>query len=437
MKRTGFLNLDERLIIEDFLNKSKSFSFIAYSLNRSTSTITREIKRNSSISYKTHYLRFFNNCKNRRNCNYRSFKNGKFSCINGVQLNSISQDICPNFEEIICHKRFKSPYVCNGCKDLSKCIITKTVYLAKEAEEKSKTRISQSRMGIALNYSQLEELNIILKELISKKNQSPAIIAYNNQDAINVSVRTIYNYINSNILDTRNIDLPYKVRYRPRKQPYTKKVQRNCRLNRTYDDFNQYLDNNSSLNIVEIDTVEGVKGGKCLLTIYFRSCGLQLAYLRDHNNSRSVSSIFNMLYKILGHQDFSNLFEVILTDNGVEFSNPQAIENHYETIDDITKIIPRSKLFYCDAASPTQKSECERNHKFIRRFIPKGKTFNNYNQTEIDLMMNNINSYNRKKINHQSPSKQFIFLYGKAIANKLGIHIINPNNVTLSSTIFK
>lgn len=31
-------------------------------------------------------------------------------------------------------------------------------------------------------------------------------------------------------------------------------------------------------------------------------------------------------------------------------------------------------MFYCDPMNSNQKSECEKNHEFIRYVIPKGKT---------------------------------------------------------------
>ena len=52
--------------------------------------------------------------------------------------------------------------------------------------------------------------------------------------------------------------------------------------------------------VIEMDSVEGRKGGKILLTIYFRNCSLMLAFIRDHNTAKSVTDIFNELYTCLG-----------------------------------------------------------------------------------------------------------------------------------------
>ena len=41
-----------------------------------------------------------------------------------------------------------------------------------------------------------------------------------------------------------------------------------------------------------MDSVEGRKGGKVLLTIYFRNSSLMLAFIRDNNTAKSVTEIF-------------------------------------------------------------------------------------------------------------------------------------------------
>ena len=56
-----------------------------------------------------------------------------------------------------------------------------------------------------------------------------------------------------------------------------------------------------------------------------------LAFLREHNDAQSVIDIFNRLQSILGIDKFKELFILILTDNGSEFSNPLEIEFDSET----------------------------------------------------------------------------------------------------------
>ncbi len=130
---------------------------------------------------------------------------------------------------------------------------------------------------------------------------------------------------------------------------------------------------------------------KVLLTIHFTEPELILAFLRDSNDSQSVINIFEKLCLDLGLDVFKKLFKLLLGDNGSKFSNPTAIEFDREKN-------RRARVFYCDPSSSYQKGACENNHEFIRRIIPKGHSLNSFCQADIDIMMNHINSYSRKKI---------------------------------------
>lgn len=190
------------------------------------------------------------------------------------------------------------------------------------------------------------------------------------------------------------------------------------------------MEENPQLPITEIDSVEGRKGGKVLLTIHFVKTELMLAFIREHNDSKSVRNIFNLLYEKLGYESFNKVMPILLGDNGSEFSNPIAIE-----IDSDGVI--RTKLFYCEPNSPGQKGSAERNHEFIRYFVPKGHSFDNLTQAQITLMMNHINSYGRSSLGDKSPYDMFEFMYGKDILEILDCEKIAPKDVTLNKSIWE
>ena len=89
---------------------------------------------------------------------------------------------------------------------------------------------------------------------------------------------------------------------------------------RKYTDFLKFIEENPDTNVIQIDTVEGTKGGKVLLTIHIVNCCFMLAFLRDRNDAQSVIDTFNYLEELFGVETFKKLFPVILTDNGSEFS---------------------------------------------------------------------------------------------------------------------
>lgn len=245
-----------------------------------------------------------------------------------------------------------------------------------------------------------------------------------------VSERTIYTLISSRAISAMNMDLPRKIRFKPRRKKPKFKVDRQCRAGRDYKCFIAFMEQHPDSAVVQLDSVEGIKGGKVLLTVHFAKCEMMLAFLRDFNDSRSVTDIFESLYRSLGADLFNRLFNVLLADNGSEFSNPSAIEFG-------SGGLRRAYFFYCDPSAPYQKGSCERNHEFIRCFIPKGKDFGLYSQHDITLMMDHINSYCRNSLGDKSPYEAFRFFYGDELLNKLGCTVIPPQSVTLGKSIWK
>ena len=149
-----------------------------------------------------------------------------------------------------------------------------------------------------------------------KNGQSLHQIYLDHVDELMCSEKTLYNYVDAKLFDIRNIDLPRKVKYRPRYKQPEFKVDHGCRIGRSYADFQKYLGAHPDTTIVQMDSVVGRVGGKCILTIHFVESSLMLAFLRDANTSASVIEIINVLDKVLGAKTFNNLFAVVLTDNG-------------------------------------------------------------------------------------------------------------------------
>ena len=325
----------------------------------------------------------------------------------------------------------KPPYVCNGCKNKKDCTLTKHFYCAEHAYKEYKDILKESREGITYNELELKNLNEILKPLIVDQKQSIHHVVINNKNKIMCSEKEIYNLINAGVLEVKNIDLPKKVRHRQRNKKITYyKIDKNCLVGRTYQDYLEYMEEHPDTPVVQMDSVEGIKGGKVLLTIHFVNCEFMLAFLREHNDAKSVIDIFNLLEELLGIDLFKKLFIVILTDNGSEFSNPIEIEKNKDGVE-------RTKIFYCEPRRSDQKGSCEVNHEQIRRILPKGTSFDNLTQDDINLMMAHINSYKRKKLNDCSPLQLFNLMYGNDIAKKLGIIEIASNDINLSQDLLK
>lgn len=427
-----YLTYEERLEIEGGLKNHLSFGAIANLIGKDRTTIAKEIKKHS-FERKSGYSGWaYNACKQRSNCKVK-YICGKTNCRRPstvyCKLCNYCNGFCPEYEEEVCSCRFKPPYVCNGCMQLHKCTLKKSVYDAEDAHLAFSQNISESRSGILSNEAELARLNSIISPLV-RKGQSIHQIYATYVDELMCSEKTIYNYIDACLFDVRNIDLPRKVKYRPRYKKPEFKVDKGCRIGRNYEDFQTFIEKHPDISAVQMDSVIGSRGGKVLLTIHFVETSFMLAFLRDANTSQSVIDIFSNIRKIIGKENFQKLFPVILTDNGSEFSNPKAIEYGPDGL-------LQTRIFYCDPSSPHQKGAIEVNHELIRRVLPKGTSFDWLTQTDIMLVMNHVNSYKRKKLNNLSPYQTFSFYYGEDLLKQFGCSPVAAEDIILKPKLLK
>ena len=421
---------DNRYDIEHGLKKGLSFKAISKIVGKDPSTISKEVRNHIVFEKKAVYGRSFNDCRLRRDCAK------KFSCPDCTGRSKRCSfcgkctAFCDLYEKESCLKLEKPPYVCNGCPEDRKCTLERHYYRARYAQKEYKANLSESRSGFCITEDELKSLNNVLSPLI-KNGQSIHNISLNHSDEIHYSEKTLYNFMDAGLLDAKNLDLPRKVRFRVKKKKSSEfKVDKKCRIGRTYEDFEKYCEEHPGLPVVEIDSVEGKKGSAVLLTIYFRQQNLQLAYYRDANDSKSVTQIFRDLYDALGTELFKKLFPIILADNGSEFSNPTAIE-----FDEDSKQV--SRVFYCDPQASYQKGACENNHELIRRVIPKGVDIAKYSQEKILLMMSHINSYRRPILGDKSPYDLFEFTYGKIVLEVFGLSRIDDDDIVLKPSLLR
>ena len=431
MAKNKHLANEERSQIEHLLGGKKSIKEIARILGKSTSTISREIKKHSVPSDKSAVGRIRNRCIYRRSCTKFYLCEDKPDCNKQrCSVCSLCNSVCPDFVEEVCQQLSFPPYVCNGCGTEHRCTLKKRYYLHRPAQKAYQELLVESRAGVNISEEELLRLDEFISPLI-RRGQSIHHVFATNPDEFTCSEKTIYRYVNGCLLSARNIDLPRVCRLKPRKsKPVEYKVDKQCRTGRSYDDFLAYMNLKPDTAVVEMDTVEGEKGGSVLLTIHFRSCSFMLAFLRERNTSQSVINVFRCLYAILGLEAFRRLFPLLLTDNGTEFSNPLALE----FAEDGNRI---TSVYYCDPSSPYQKPTVENNHEFIRRVLPKGSSFDDLTQADINLMMEHINSYTREKLNDRSPYESFSFFYGQDILETLGVKPVPSNDIVLRPALLR
>lgn len=430
MKKTSkHLTKEERITLECMLNKGMNFTEIARALDKSRTTISREVEKRRVLRD----IKPGNRCVHRHGCDLpasclqdcdRTHRSCRILC-NGCNL------VCDRFQEDICRKTTRAPYVCNACDLRPRCKLQGYIYDAVTAQGNYKQLLSESRTGISLSETQLRAMDDLVTPLL-RAGQSVNVVFENHRDELPITGRTAYDYIDNGLLSADNLDLARKVRrsYRKKSGPVLR-VDKACHVGRTYEDYLAFMERHPGMNVIEGDSVIGKKGGKALLTLLFTNCDLQMAFLRERNNAATVTAVFESLRLQLGIDLFKRLFQVILVDRGSEFTDPAKIEFDPETGEQLCHV------FYCDPQNSNQKAHCERNHQFIRYVIPKKKSMDELTQQQVCLMMDHINSYPRKKWNGRSPLEVFTSIYGEDVPSILSMRQIAADSINLKPELLK
>ena len=385
MTKHKHLTLSDRNDIQLGLERGETFKTIGQFILKDPTTVSKEVKRNKQI-----------------------------------------RDSTSN--NLPCSLLDKPPFVCNGCsKRRQNCGYQKIFYLAKQAQKQYEQTLVEAREGTPLNSQTFWDMDKIISEGVKKGQHIYHILKTHNLD---VSSSTVYRHIRKGYLSIAPIDLTRAVKFKERRTSNLPSIPKEAKKGRSYEDFQNYLALNQLNSWLEMDTVMGRTGGKVLLTFNLSFCNFIFARLLENKTALEVTKhlydIKNTLYE--ADKDFFQLFPVILTDNGGEFARVKDIE---------MDIRGEIKLFFCDPNRSDQKGRIEKNHTLIRDILPKGTSFDNLTQEDINLVCSHVNSVKRAALNGKSAYELFAFTYGEEIPKLLGISKIPAEDVCQSSKLLQ
>jgi len=393
MTNYNHLIRDERDTIQYMLDKGHTFTSISIAIKKDRTTISKEVKRNR-------YIKGYEDDFNQRYINH------------AVEACDI----------------LKKRLVCNFCKNKGYCSKRKLYYNSKLANEKYLINLKDSRVGVNIKPEVVEEIERSIVPLIKNKKQSINQVHITHKDILFFSNPTLYRYIDLGVLSLTNLDLPKKVKYKPRKDTEEREHKRELALlnGRKIDDYFNYLSKHKNCSRLQLDTVIGTQtSSKVLLTLIIVETNFMFIRLLDKKNIESVNKQFDIFKNKLGIKLYAKLFETVLTDNGSEFYDPLHIEIDYNTGEKIANV------FYCNPYSSWQKGCIEKNHEFIRKVFPKGTNFDNFNDNIIFKLESNINNIPRKKFKGKSPYQLTNKLYPELI-DILKYPFITSDDITLN-----
>ena len=426
------LTLESRITIEKELDAGTSLRQIAAQLGKDPSTVSKEIRKHRTEHPHNSFNEPRNKCAKAASCKKKHICElyapvCKSQCRYCPQCNRV----CPDFQprRYHCEKLDKAPFVCNGCAKKCGCRLDKAFYKAVTANRQYRTVLVEARAGINISEEALLRLDELVSPLI-RQGQSPFMILQNHPE-INLSEKTLYNYIDSGALSVKNLDLPKKVIYKLRSVHGTEIDDSGVFESRTYKDYQAFMTEYPDTRVTEMDTVVGCKGSrKVLLTFHFTTCAFMMAFLLDSKESEHVEAVFDAMDEAIGTFLFASVFPLILTDRGGEFKHPDALEcSRTNTI--------RTSIYYCDPMCSWQKPHCEKNHEYIRKIRPKGASFDDLTQADVRLMMSHINSSPRASLGGLSPFTLAKLMLPKELLDFFALEEIEPDKIILTPDLLK
>ncbi|HAP5371627.1 IS30 family transposase [Enterococcus faecalis] len=204
----------------------------------------------------------------------------------------------------------------------------------------------------------------------------------------------IYNYIDQDFMETKNMDLHLKVR---RRANHTQNRKNKKTLGDLIEKHPDIVDSREEFGHWEIDTVVGLKSGtdQALLTLTERKTRYEVIIKIDGKASNPVNQALSTLKAATG-EHFGQLFQTITSDNGSEFSGLT------ELLKEVTDV------YFIHPYSSWERETNENHNDLIRRFIPKETRMLDLSLVTIRKVQYWMNTLPRRILGYATPRECLI-----------------------------
>lgn len=289
-------------------------------------------------------------------------------------------------------------------KQLDTQLVERYVYKADYAQMKSVNNMANRGRNLKIGAD--HELAAYIEKMVKDKYSPEALLLHARNEGIifrtSLCTKTIYNYFDMGLfLNVTYQDLPQKKGAASKKQRKSRIALHN-RFGESIEKRDPAILDRDRYGHWEMDTVVGGqdKGKSCLLVLSERMTREEIIIKMRDKRSASVVHALNMLERRYGSKIFREKFQTITCDNGVEFLNGEGIEKSRYTKGN------RTRLYYCHPYSAYERGTNENINRMIRRFFPKGISFDGVTKKQIQYVEDWINNYPRKILGGIS-SRQF------------------------------
>ena len=177
----------------------------------------------------------------------------------------------------------------------------------------------------------------------------------------------------------------------------TKKDRENKRkLGNSIEQRPDIVDTREEFGHWEIDSVIGrkVEGESQVMTIVERKLRKSIWIKVRNHSAEAIDEALSALIDQFGDK-YNEVFKSITGDNGSEFANLSQIESKGIAV------------YFTHPYSSYEKGTNECHNKMLRRFIPKGKSIDDYSADDILYFADKINNLPRKILGYRTPEELF------------------------------
>ncbi len=208
-----------------------------------------------------------------------------------------------------------------------------------------------------------------------------------------VTTQTLYNWIDRCLLKTRNIDLPLKLK---RKTHRTVVRQHKRLYGMSIDERPAEINKRVEFGHWEGDGIVGRNKKGFLISMVERVTRIGFLFNVGDKTSIRIVEVIDGLEKQFGSL-FHDIFKSITFDNGTEFSDYRNISKN-----------ERLSVYYAHPYSSWERGTNENWNGIVRRFVPKGSSFDDLSVDTVMRIQDSINNMPRKIFSYKTPQEMFV-----------------------------
>jgi len=202
-----------------------------------------------------------------------------------------------------------------------------------------------------------------------------------------VCLATLYNWVDAGLMKVKNRHLLLKLKRKKRSKRQDKKRE----LGKSIEERPKEVEDRDEFGHWEGDGIVGENHKGRLISLVERKTGIGYLFNVGDGDGKHMVKILNRLHKEFG-KDFKEIFKSITFDNESEGSDYVGMEKN-----------GRTSIYYAHPYSSYERGTNEQWNGMVRRFIPKGSSFDALRNKDMLRISNSINSLPRKRFNYRTP----------------------------------